>query len=128
MRLQVISADVKGFIKYWDSETFKFPTNGIGFKSVFQTNLMDCVKAGVTPKAIAVSKSGDRFSVVCNDLSVRVFDYASGKCLGTFLASMQVSHSKFHCVFFLQPLLVPQFGDTPCDGGFSFEAPGLLHL
>lgn len=88
--VQVISADVKGFIKYWDSNTFKFPAQGISFKSLFQTDLMECVKAGTTPKAIAVTKSGNRFAIVCSDLSVRVFEFASGKLLHTFNATMQV--------------------------------------
>lgn len=88
--MQVISADVKGFIKYWDTETFKFPAHGMQFKSMFQTDLMDCVKAEVTPKSVAVSKAGNRFALACSDLSIRVFEYATGKCLSTFSASMQV--------------------------------------
>lgn len=90
--IQVISADVKGFIKYWDSETFKFPSQGVNFKSVFQTDLMDCVKSGTTPKAIAVSRLGDRFAAACSDFRIRVFEYASGKLLRIFDASMQVRH------------------------------------
>lgn len=57
---------------------------------MFQTDLMDCVKSGTTPKAIAVSKSGHRFAVVCSDFCIRVFEYASGKLLRIFHTSMQV--------------------------------------
>ena len=88
--LQVISCDTKGFMKYWDAETHVFPAAAVSFKSMFATNLMDCVKSGLVPKAVAVSKAGDLLAISCSDLSVLVIDFKSGKLRQRFDASMQV--------------------------------------
>jgi peptidylprolyl isomerase domain and WD repeat-containing protein 1 len=88
-RLQV-SCDVKGFVKYWDSESGQFPSQAVQFKSIFQTDLMACVKDAVVPKSIAVSKDGQKFALSCSDFTVRVFKYQTGKCIQRFDTSIQV--------------------------------------
>lgn len=88
--LQVVSCDAKGFIKYWDAETYAFPSSDVSFKSMFATSLMDCVKDGCFAKSLAISRDGRRFAISCSDMSVRVFAYASGKLLCRFDASMEV--------------------------------------
>ena len=88
--MQVVSCDAKGFIKYWDAETFAFPTAAVSFKSLFATDLMACVKAGCFAKSIAVSKCGSRFAIACSDMTVRVFAYLTGKQLCCFHTSMEV--------------------------------------
>lgn len=92
-RMQMVSCDSKGFVKYWD-QAGKFPTQGLKFKSMFSTDLMACVKDSVVPKNIAVSKCGRRFVLACSDNTFRVFSYATGKCIRKFDASIQVLHPK----------------------------------
>jgi hypothetical protein len=70
---------VKGFIKYWDAESFRFPSTGLEFKSMFQTNLMDCVKSDCIVKHVCVSRSGDLLALACSDFSVRVLSYSTGR-------------------------------------------------
>jgi WD40 repeat protein len=90
MILQVISCDAKGFVKYWDAETYSFPAASVTFTSMFATNLMDCVKSGIVPRDVAVSKDGRLLALTCSDLSVLVLDYRSGKLRQRFEVSMQV--------------------------------------
>jgi hypothetical protein len=87
--VQVISCDTKGFIKYWDADTYAFPTVTVSFNSIFQTNLMDCVKEGCMAKSVCVSKCGGWFAVTCSDLSVRVFSWRAGKLRRRFETSMK---------------------------------------
>jgi WD40 repeat protein len=94
--VQVVSCDVKGFIKYWDAETFRFPSTGLQFKSMFQTNLMDCVKMGCMVKHLSVSRSGEWLAVSCSDFSVRVLAYSTGKLKRIFHTDMKVCST---CVF-----------------------------
>lgn len=77
--MQVISCDVKGFVKFWDAETYGFPAATVSFSSVFATDLMACVKAGVVPKSIAISQNGKWLAITCSDLSVLVLSYRTGK-------------------------------------------------
>ena len=90
VRMQVVSCDTKGFIKYWDAETHSFPSSTVSFSSMFATNLMDCVKAGVTPKTVTVSKCGLWIAVTCSDMSALVIEYKTGKLQRRFDASMEV--------------------------------------
>jgi hypothetical protein len=117
--MQVISADSRGFIKYWSSDSYRFPADTVRFKSIFSTNLMDCVSEGAVPRSITVSHWGARFAITCTDMTVRAFDFLSGHCLQKWPVDMKVrQHNQVishHSVAFFTtiPLFVILFISWP---------------
>jgi len=75
----VISADAKGMLEYWSADGLEFPKDQVSFKFKGETDLYDLAKAKSRPVHVAVSPSGTLFSVVSQDMQVRVFRFREGK-------------------------------------------------
>jgi peptidylprolyl isomerase domain and WD repeat-containing protein 1 len=71
----IVSADQRGMIEYWDSETLDFPTNKVQFQMKTETDLYDLVKVKTSPCSVSFSPDGNKFVVMCRDKQIRVFDF-----------------------------------------------------
>ena len=83
-RSAMISIDAKGLIEYWSSEGEPKAPPGLSFRFKADTDLYALAKARAVPMSLALSPDGEYFAVFANDFKIRLFRFASGKCLKTF--------------------------------------------
>ena len=85
----VISADTRGIIEYWDTESFELPgRRSVAFERKTDTDLYELCKARTRPESLCVSPSGEHFVVSGADRLIRVFDVARGKLLRKYDESL----------------------------------------
>jgi len=79
----VISADINGFIEYWDPNTLDIPKDSskVGFKSKFQTDLFDMVNSKTYALSITISPTGKYWSMVTKDRKILLFDFKKAKAI-----------------------------------------------
>jgi peptidylprolyl isomerase domain and WD repeat-containing protein 1 len=75
----VVSADRKGMLEYLSTSTLGFPDDQVSFKFKGETDLYDLAKAKTLPFHISFSPDGGLFSVMCEDMQVRLFKFREGK-------------------------------------------------
>ncbi|KAH9255175.1 hypothetical protein BASA81_006615 [Batrachochytrium salamandrivorans] len=80
----MISCDQGGVISYWNVEPSSSPTLDTQFKFKLETDLFMLAKLGLVPVFVETTNGGQRFVVCCNDGSIRLFDFATGKLLFDF--------------------------------------------
>jgi peptidylprolyl isomerase domain and WD repeat-containing protein 1 len=88
----VVSADSKGMIEYWKSDTYSVPVGGtdVKFKYKTDTDLYALAMAKTEPSNLQVSPRGDMFVVTSVDKKIRVFDYFTGKLKRVYDESVKV--------------------------------------
>lgn len=88
----IISADMKGMIEYWDTESLQSPAL-VKFQYKSETDLYDLMKSKTKPSTLSVSPLGDLFVIISTDKIIRVFDFLSGKVRRKYDESVKVYKS-----------------------------------
>ena len=105
----VVSADARGVIEYWPVEgelagdssgggsggggsgsSGALP--GVAFRFKTETDLYAIAKAKATPSSLAISPDGEHFALCASDCRVRLYRYASGKCMRVFDEGSDATH------------------------------------
>jgi len=97
----MISADARGVIEYWPSDVDSSGSGsagagtpkGLSFRYKTNTDLYSLAKARAAPTSLAIAPDGEHFAITASDYKVRLFRYASGKCLRTFDESSDAMHN-----------------------------------
>ena len=88
----MVSADERGVIEYWTTAAPHAPPKNVTFRYKTETDLYVLAKAKVALTSLAVSPNGEHFAITAADFKVRLFQYASGKCLRVLDESYEAMH------------------------------------
>lgn len=80
----MVSIDARGVIEYWTTDGDHAAPKDVGFRFKTDTDLYGLAKARAAPTSLAISPDGEHFAVTASDFKVRLYRYASGKCIRTF--------------------------------------------
>ncbi|GMF58391.1 unnamed protein product [Phytophthora fragariaefolia] len=88
----VVSADRKGFVEYWDADSYTLPKDRgvLTFKFKGETDLYELAKCKTYATSVDVSADGKSFVVTAKDCHIRVFRFATGKMRRKYDESLAV--------------------------------------
>jgi len=80
----VFSADQKGIIEYWDSNSFEFPKNKVSFKHKITTDLIEYAKTKTQILSATLSHNNELIAIYGKDRTIRIFVFETGKLYRKF--------------------------------------------
>jgi len=85
----LLTTDTAGMMDYWSSTTFKLPKGVLTFKHKIDTDLYSMARSKTRACSLELSADGEQMVCFCEDSTVRVWRFRSGKLRRTYDESVE---------------------------------------